>query len=71
MPFATVLMAESEHTVNELVMPSFMFGVVALAIFLILGFATFAYRDVANRHSHKTGSAQTAHAYDTPESEQK
>lgn len=65
MSFATILMAESEHVVNELPMPSFMFGVLALVVFLFLGVITFTYRDVANRHSHKTGSAPTAHTYDT------
>lgn len=69
MSFATILIAESEHVVNELPMPSVMFGALALVIFMFLGFITFTYRDVANRHSHKTGHAPTAHTYDTPESD--
>lgn len=67
MSFATILLAESEHVVNELPMPSFMFGVLALVFFLFLGAVTFTYRDVANRHSHKTGGQPTAHTYDHAE----
>lgn len=69
MSFAAIFMAESEHVVNELPMPSVMFGVFALIVFLFLGVITFTYRDVANRHSHKAGSAPTAHTYDTPDTE--
>lgn len=70
MPIVTSVLAESEHVVNELPMPSFMYGVLALALFLVLGVFAFTFRDVANRHSHKTGSAPTAHAYDNPDADQ-
>ena len=33
-----------------------MFAVIAAAIFTILGFVTWSFRDVANRHSDKTSS---------------
>ena len=49
------LAAEEAH--NELPMPSFMFGVVALVVFAVLGFVMFSYRDVANRH---TGGSRAA-----------
>lgn len=50
MSFATILLAEAAgHT--ELPMPTWMYGVIALIVFLFLGVATFSYRDVANRHS--------------------
>ena len=40
-----------------------MFAVIAAAIFTILGFVTWSYRDVANRHSDKTSSTdhQSSH----------
>lgn len=56
MSFATILLSETEHVVNELPMPSIMFGVIAMIIFIFLGAVTFTYRDVANRHSHKAQS---------------
>jgi hypothetical protein len=63
MSFATTLIAEAVgHT--QLPMPAFMYGVIALIVFLFLGVATFSYRDVANRHGgraaprERTGSSQ-------------
>ncbi len=35
--------------------PGFVFGAIAFAVFLLLGFVTWTYRDVANRHEHKSG----------------
>jgi hypothetical protein len=63
MSFATVLIAEAAHH-TELPMPPFMYGVIALIVFLFLGVAAFSYRDVANRHGgrvaarERTGSSQ-------------
>ena len=65
MSFATILIADAAaHT--ELPMPAWMFGVIALIVFLFLGVATFSYRDVANRHGgrvaarERTGSTRDA-----------
>lgn len=33
------------------------FGAIAMAIFLLLGFVTWSYRDVANRHDHKSANS--------------
>ncbi len=38
-----------------LVMPNWAFPLIAAGIFTVLGFVTWSYRDVANRHSNKTG----------------
>ena len=40
-----------------LVMPAWVFGVIALAVFATLLIACWSFRDVANRHSDKTGGA--------------
>ncbi len=40
--------------------PEVIAGVAAL-VFLMLGFVTFAYRDVANRHSNKTSNKSNGH----------
>ena len=44
-----------------LVMPIWAFPLIAASIFTLLGFITWSYRDVANRHSNKT-SAQSDHS---------
>ena len=57
MPLPTaVLIAAAEAGHTELPMPSFMFGVVALVIFAVLGIVMWSYRDVANRHAQVSGS---------------
>ena len=38
--------------------PSVFFGVIAIATFILLGLVTWSYRDVANRHDHKTSGSQ-------------
>jgi len=47
--------AEAEHELAPLLMPAPMFGLAMAGILLVLGLVTFSYRDVSNRHSHKTG----------------
>jgi hypothetical protein len=34
--------------------PAFVFGIIAMTLFIALAFVTWSYRDVANRHSHKS-----------------
>lgn len=43
---------------NELPIPAVMYGVIALAGFMLLAFIVFSYRDVANRHAHKNSDSQ-------------
>ena len=54
------IIAAAEEAVHhvELPMPSVMYGVVALVIFVALGLVTWSFRDVANRHSHKFAKAE-------------
>ncbi len=51
----------AEEAAHPLVMPDFVFGVIALVVFAILAFAVFTYRDVANRHSNKTSKSSGGH----------
>ncbi len=51
---AVVVAAEAERH-NELPMPSFMFGVITLAVFALLALVVWSYRDVANRHRQVSG----------------
>lgn len=46
---------------NDLPIPALLFGGIALVSFLVLGAITWSYRDVANRHSHKTSGSKAGH----------
>ena len=50
----TVLLAET----NLLPVSSVVFPLVAAGVFALLGAITWSYRDVAHRHSNKTGGSQ-------------
>jgi hypothetical protein len=56
MSLATTVLAEASTHV-ELPFPAIVFGIIAAVIFVALGFVTYSYRDVANRHSHKTAGS--------------
>lgn len=43
---------------SELPMPAIMYGVIAMAVFILLAFVVYSYRDVANRHDHKSSTSQ-------------
>lgn len=43
---------------NELPVPALVYGLIAMSIFVLLGFITFSYRDVANRRADKDSSSQ-------------
>jgi len=58
---AIIAAEELEHELAPLVAPPLVLGGVAALVFLMLGVVTFAYRDVANRHSNKTGSSTSGH----------
>jgi len=53
-------LAEAEAHV-ALPMPGFVYGVIAMALFVVLGFVTWSYRDVANRHEHKSSDSKGHH----------
>jgi len=46
----------AEEAPATLVMPNWAFPLIAASIFTVLGFISWSYRDVANRHSNKTGA---------------
>ena len=41
--------------------PTVIFGGIAMSIFLLLGWITWSFRDVANRQSHKSDDSQGHH----------
>jgi hypothetical protein len=54
---STLLLVSAEEAPAQLVLPNWAFPAIAAAVFLTLGLVTWSWRDVANRHSNKTGSA--------------
>lgn len=54
------LEAMAESTVHY-PFPTFVFGAIAMTLFIGLALVTWSYRDVANRHSHKTDKNQGNH----------
>ena len=54
------VLAEGE-ALHPLVLPAPVFGLIALGVFFFMGLAIFTYRDVANRHSHKTNKSSGGH----------
>ena len=51
----------AEGVLRPLFLPAPVFGIIALVIFAVMGFVVFTYRDVANRHSHKTDTSGSEH----------
>jgi hypothetical protein len=47
----------AEEAPAVLVMPNWAFPLIAAGIFTLLGFITWSYRDVANRHSNKSSAS--------------
>ena len=56
-----VVVAAGE-VVNELPMPTWAYGVVFIVGFFALAMVTYSYRNVANRHRHKSGDTDHSHA---------
>ena len=57
----SILASEAVIHHPELPIPAFMFGAIAMTVFLALAGITWSYRNVANRHDHKTSSQQAHH----------
>lgn len=61
---STIALAAAEDKI-PLFFPSWVFPLIAVAVFVLLGFVVWSFRDVANRHSQKTGgSAASGHRTD-------
>ena len=45
-----------EAVTNSLPYPTWITGAIAMGVFILLAFVTWSYRDVANRHDHKSGN---------------
>lgn len=56
---------EAEH--GNVALETFWYGLVALAVFAVLGLVTLSYRNVANRHAHKAEAYARTHPAPTRE----
>jgi uncharacterized membrane protein len=54
---------ENGEELAPMIAPPIVFALIAASIFTILGFVSWSFRDVANRHSDKTSSTdhQSSH----------
>ena len=59
MSFLTVVLAETGHV--TLPMPTILYGLIGLVVFIALGLVVWSYRDVANRHQAKAKAYADAH----------
>ncbi len=59
MSILATLVAETEE-LAPLIMPPLAFAGIAVAVFLLIGFVTWSFRDVSNRHT-KTGKGDAHH----------
>jgi hypothetical protein len=60
----TSVVVAAGEVVNELPWPTAAYGIVFIVGFLLLGMITYSYRNVANRHRHKTqNSDQSSHGH--------
>ncbi|MET4780597.1 uncharacterized membrane-anchored protein YhcB (DUF1043 family) [Glaciihabitans sp. UYNi722] len=61
----TTIVLAAEQAPATLIFPNWVFPLIAVLVFLVLGFVVWSFRDVANRHSHKTDrSAASGHTTD-------
>jgi hypothetical protein len=58
---SSILASAAEEAHVQLPFPAVFFGVIGMAVFILLGLITFSYRDVANRHDHKSGNNSAHH----------
>ena len=59
--FATILLAQAEEHRGNVYLETLPFLIAAVAVFTLLGFATFSFRDVSNRHAAKAEAYARAH----------
>lgn len=60
MSLLTTVLAAETHV--ELPMPTWAYGAIAIVVFIALSFVVWSFKDVANRHSHRSAPDAAAHA---------
>ncbi len=62
MSLLTTLSAEAATRV-ELPFPAIVFGIIGIVTFTALALVMWSYRDVANRHPHKSAQHDASHGH--------
>ncbi|MCS0499165.1 hypothetical protein [Protaetiibacter mangrovi] len=60
---STLLVAIAEEEPAPLIAPPWVFALIAAAVFIVLAFVTYSYRDVSNRHADKVAAHDDAHGH--------
>jgi hypothetical protein len=60
----STIVRAAEETSHALIFPNWVFPLIAAVVFTVLGFVVYSFRDVANRHSEKTGGNASGHTTD-------
>jgi len=60
----STIVRAAEETSHALIFPNWVFPLIAAVVFAVLGFVTYSFRDVSNRHAGKTGSTASGHTTD-------
>lgn len=63
MSLVTAVLTETVHA-RELPIDSWVYGLIALVIFAVLGMIVASYRDVANRHTSRSAAYAARHSGD-------
>ncbi len=53
---------EAEEAQHALILPNWVFPLIAAIVFIFLFIVCYSFRDVANRHSDKTDQAASGHS---------
>ena len=59
----STLLVEAHEELAPMIAPPWVFALVAAVVFIVLGFVTYSYRDVANRHADKVAAHDAAHGH--------
>ena len=63
-PLLSAIVLAAEEAPAVLIFPNWVFPLIAASVFTVLAFVVWSFRDVANRHSHKTDRS-AAHGHTT------
>jgi hypothetical protein len=55
------LLAQEVTETAKTIWETYPYALVAIGIFILLGFVTWSFRDVANRHDHKSDKSSGHH----------
>jgi hypothetical protein len=61
MSLLAIVLTETHEELAPLLMPPLAFAGVAVLLFVVLGFVSWSFRDVANRHSEKAPKSGDTH----------